>query len=280
MKQFSLRKSALAISTAALIASPLAAQACGAEPMIGEICTFAFNYCPYGFLAADGSIININTNQALFSLLGTYYGGNGTTNFGLPDLRGRVVVGTGTGVSNTTPATSLTPVTIGQKSGLENITLNANQIAQHTHPATFTGTSGSAQASGNVTLPVTVNIPGQNVSVSGSVKIASSTANGAQAVSSNAVLAKGGAPATIYAPSTVTADTNIGPTQTFTGTSAATSVSTSASGTVTLPVTGSMAAGTVAVGVNASNQAPVPTIPPRLGLTVCIATQGIYPQRP
>ncbi len=60
------------------------------DPFIGEIRLFAFNFVPVGWAACDGSIWQINTNQALFSLLGTLYGGNGTSNFALPDLRGKV----------------------------------------------------------------------------------------------------------------------------------------------------------------------------------------------
>src|SRR5262249_1121620 len=64
------------------------AQACGIQPFLGEICTFAFNLCPLGFLPADGRLLAVSLNTALFSLLGTTYGGNGVTTFGLPDLRG------------------------------------------------------------------------------------------------------------------------------------------------------------------------------------------------
>jgi Phage Tail Collar Domain len=66
---------------------------CGVQPFIGQICTFAFDYCPKGFLPADGQLLPIQGNQPLFAILGTTYGGNGTSNFALPDLRARTVVG-------------------------------------------------------------------------------------------------------------------------------------------------------------------------------------------
>jgi microcystin-dependent protein len=67
-----------------------------AEPFLGEICLVAFNFPPRGYAQCDGQILSIQQNQALFSLLGTTYGGNGTTTFALPDLRGRVPMHWGT----------------------------------------------------------------------------------------------------------------------------------------------------------------------------------------
>jgi microcystin-dependent protein len=102
-----------------------------AEPFIAEIRLFAGNFAPQGWALCDGSILPINQNQALFSLLGTTYGGNGTTNFALPDLRGRAPIHVGQGPG-------LSPYTLGETSGEETVTLNTNQIPAHQHlqPAT------------------------------------------------------------------------------------------------------------------------------------------------
>lgn len=72
-------------------------QLISSEPFYGEIRAFAFNFCPRGWTKADGQLIKISLNSALFSLFGTYYGGDGRTTFGIPDMRGRHVVGTGKG---------------------------------------------------------------------------------------------------------------------------------------------------------------------------------------
>jgi microcystin-dependent protein len=74
---------------------PSRARPNGADPFIGEIIMFAGNFAPIGWQFCDGRLLAINTNTALFSLLGTTYGGNGTTNFALPDLRGAAPVGFG-----------------------------------------------------------------------------------------------------------------------------------------------------------------------------------------
>lgn len=96
------------------------------EPFLAMIILFAGNFEPIGWAFCDGRLLPINQNTALFSLVGTFYGGNGTTNFALPDLRGRVPIGTGSGPG-------LSPVNIGEAAGVENITLTINQMPQHSH---------------------------------------------------------------------------------------------------------------------------------------------------
>lgn len=102
---------------------------------IGEIRIFAGNYAPENWHLCDGTVLPINSNEALFSLLGTTYGGNGTTDFALPDLRGRapVHVGQGTGLSN---------YGLGQQAGAETVTLNPAQAPAHTHA--LSGSSAAA----------------------------------------------------------------------------------------------------------------------------------------
>ncbi|NML18670.1 phage tail protein [Azohydromonas sp. G-1-1-14] len=121
-------KSALrAVAAAAVLGgASLGAQACADTPFLGQICTFAFNFCPTNFLPANGQELLIQQNTALFSLLGTQFGGNGTTTFKLPDLRGRAAVNQGQGPG-------LSPVLMGQVSGVETTTLTVNQLPNHTH---------------------------------------------------------------------------------------------------------------------------------------------------
>ena len=92
-----------------------------AEPFLGEIRLMSFNFPPKGWALCNGQLLPINQNQALFALLGTMYGGNGQTNFALPNLRGRVPIHVGTGHSQ------------GEAAGSTSVTINQQQLPQHTH---------------------------------------------------------------------------------------------------------------------------------------------------
>jgi microcystin-dependent protein len=96
------------------------------EPFVGEIKMFAGNFAPRNYALCNGQILPISQNQALFSILGTTYGGNGQSTFALPDMRGRAPIhwGQGTGLSN---------YILGQFGGVENVTLNVTQMPQHVH---------------------------------------------------------------------------------------------------------------------------------------------------
>ncbi len=111
---------------------------------IGEIRMFGFDRAPLGWFLCDGSLQSIAENEVLYSLIGTTYGGDGLTTFGMPDLRGRVPLhqGQGTGLSN---------YVVGQKAGTEVVVLSAQQMPQHTH-ALYAATTGTrtATASNNV----------------------------------------------------------------------------------------------------------------------------------
>ncbi|MEO8235634.1 MAG: tail fiber protein [Flavobacterium sp.] len=96
------------------------------EPFIGEIKIFGFNFAPRGYLTCQGQIMSIAQNTALFSLLGTTYGGNGQTTFGLPDLQGRVPIGQGQGPG-------LPNYVMGQKAGVNTVTLLTSNIPAHVH---------------------------------------------------------------------------------------------------------------------------------------------------
>jgi microcystin-dependent protein len=96
------------------------------EPYVGEIALFAGNFAPVGWFLCDGRTLPIAQYQALFALIGTMYGGNGTTNFALPDLRGRAPISFGQGVG-------LTNHVVGQQAGAETVTLTADQMPKHNH---------------------------------------------------------------------------------------------------------------------------------------------------
>lgn len=98
------------------------------DEYLGMIKLFAGTFAPQGWAYCDGSLLSIQNNAALYSLLGTQFGGNGTTNFALPDLRGRVAVGAGAGPG-------LTPRVQAAKAGTETVVLNTNQLPAHTHAA-------------------------------------------------------------------------------------------------------------------------------------------------
>ena len=106
------------------------------ETFLGEIRMFAGNFAPTGWAFCQGQLLPIAQNTALFSLLGTTYGGNGTTTFALPDLRGRVPVGFGQGPG-------LSNRVIGEQFGSELVTLNINQMPSHNHTVNAVTTEGN-----------------------------------------------------------------------------------------------------------------------------------------
>lgn len=122
------------------------------EPFIGEIRMFAGNFAPRGWALCDGQLMAISQNDALFSLFGTIYGGDGRTTFALPDLRGRAPMHLGSGPG-------LTPYTIGARGGAESVTLSSNQLPVHTHgvqasafPATSRDGADQVLAQGDTNL--------------------------------------------------------------------------------------------------------------------------------
>lgn len=114
-----------------LMVQPRPATACADTPLLGSLCLFAGNFEPRGWAFADGRLLAISQNTALFSLLGTTYGGDGRTTFALPDLRGRAPLSAGQG-----PGLSF--YNLGQKGGVEAETLTIQQMPSHTHQATGT----------------------------------------------------------------------------------------------------------------------------------------------
>ena len=108
-----------------------------ANQYLGEIRMFAGNFAPAGWALCNGQLLSLSANTALFSILGTTYGGNGTSTFALPNLQGRVAIHAGTGFST---------YVLGQQGGTENVTLITNQIPVHNHGVNC-NTSGGTQAS-------------------------------------------------------------------------------------------------------------------------------------
>lgn len=229
------------VGAAALLScASMSAMACGETPYVGEVCTFAFDFCPMGFVPANGQILPVSGNQALFSLLGTRYGGNGSTTFGVPDLRGRSPIHYGQGPG-------LSPVSIAQSSGAESATLTIGQLPAHSHPIT-------GQASGAVTTTVTVNALTTETAGAATAPAAGTNTIGKIAAGSPAYYPYSAAKAV---PVPVTASVNTA------GVSP---------GTVVLPL--------VASAANAGAGQPFSVLNPRLALNYCIATNGIFPPRP
>jgi microcystin-dependent protein len=118
------------------------------DQYVGEIRLFAGNYAPEGWNLCDGTLFPISGNEVLYSLLGTAYGGNGTTSFAVPDFRGRVPVSIGAGAG-------LTPRTLGQGGGSETVTLTDANLPAHTHnliASTVNGTISTPTPTGTVIL--------------------------------------------------------------------------------------------------------------------------------
>ena len=107
-----------------------------ADPYLGEIRFFGGNYAPVGWAFCDGTLLDIAGNEALFTLIGTTYGGNGQTTFALPDLRGRA------GIHKGTNKGTGTNYVLGQMAGTENVTLLTSQLPTHTH-GVMAGSEGS-----------------------------------------------------------------------------------------------------------------------------------------
>ena len=144
-----------------------------AEPFLSEIRLFSFNFAPKGWALCNGQFLPINQNQALFSLLGTQYGGNGQTTFALPDLRGKVPIHQGSGF------------TLGQTGGQTAHTLTLSELPAHTHflraDAATAATSNSATAATNGSLGQSIGAPATGASFPVSIYTANVGSLGTQA---------------------------------------------------------------------------------------------------
>ncbi|MEE3627642.1 tail fiber protein [Nitrospirillum sp. BR 11752] len=249
------------------------------DSFIGTVMLWSAPWIPSNWAVCDGRLLQISQYQALFAIIGTYYGGDGIRTFALPDLRQRVPVGApqinNVGLQSGAPST--TPGQLGNP-----VTLTAGNLPAHTHTATFTGTGGasggSAVASGPVSL--TFSDGSGTISGTGSAKIGT-TAPGAksQTLTEGALLTHGGAGSQIY--TTSGTPVRVGAADAVSVTGTCSGVSGTVSGTISLPVTGStggITGGTVAIGITGSN-APVDLKLPTLLMNYIICLNGIFPSR-
>ncbi|HYM01971.1 MAG TPA: tail fiber protein [Stellaceae bacterium] len=115
------------------------------EPFIGQLMAFAGNFAPRGYAQCQGQILPISQNTALFSILGTTYGGDGRTNFALPDLRGRTPIHMGTAATGT-------PYVEGEQGGAESVTLLAAEMPAHNHALVASAVSATTASPAGATL--------------------------------------------------------------------------------------------------------------------------------
>lgn len=147
-------------------------QAASMEPILGEIKMVGFNFAPVGWAICNGQLLPIAQNSALFSLLGTTYGGDGRTTFALPDLRGRVPINQGQGPG-------LSQRVIGEILGEENHTLTSTEMPAHTHPVTVNPACSAEDASNGSPVgqvPATSTTPAYTSPATGTMAPSSGTA--------------------------------------------------------------------------------------------------------
>lgn len=213
------------------------------DAFIGTILPVAFDYAPAGWHLCDGSVLQINSNQALYSIIGTAYGGNGVSTFALPDLRGRVPVGFNTAAQ---PLTINRGQAVGAATASATVsgTLTAANLPAHTHDVTIAGNQFKATSTLNVTA------------TAGGITPAAGNALGAGGTGGNA--------ASIYVPGVTP---NIGLNASSVTTTLDTVTVTSGSAGSPTPAPLSMAA-------------TVGTVQPSLGINFIICLQGLFPSRP
>jgi len=126
---------------------------------LGQIIQFGGNFTIKGTAMCNGQLLSISQNTALFSLLGTFYGGNGTSNFQLPDLRGRNMIHQGQGQG-------LSPYTVGQVGGTENVTLLQSNMPAHTHTMTSSFSASGVQPKASAIVPAAGSVLGHTDDIS------------------------------------------------------------------------------------------------------------------
>jgi len=140
-----------------------------AQPYVGEIRIFAGNFAPAGWSFCDGQLLPISENETLFNLIGTTYGGDGQSTFAVPDLRGRIPIHQGNGV------------TLAESGGVEEVTVTVAQMPAHTHPMLASGNPG-----------VSSNVQGSDISSSPSIDLYVEGQSPATALNASVVSATGG----------------------------------------------------------------------------------------
>jgi microcystin-dependent protein len=150
-----------------------------ATPFIGQVIPVPYTFAPYGWAFCNGQLLAISQNTALFSLLGTAFGGDGRTTFGLPNLQGSVAIDAGQGAG-------LSPYDLGDTGGSDSVTLTLNQLASHTHGALAFARGGDNRSpSGADWAKPTTDTPYGTTSSPGSMSAASTSAVGGGAPHEN-----------------------------------------------------------------------------------------------
>lgn len=233
------------------------------EPYVGQIFTFPY-WTPDGFSPCNGQVLNVQQYTALFSLIGAVFGGNGSSTFGLPNLNGRVIVGTYNGGVDT----QTTHYVMGNTGGHESVALNQNNLAPHAHGI-------QAQATGNATISISSPVTLDGSSLKGVLNVCNSTATSpspapsAAAPSTPMTLGKAGAVA-IYVANTAGNAIQL-PAVGISGTLSA-NLTASPTVALNLPVAGNT--------TTSGGGLPFDTRMPFLALNQVIATTGLYPTRP
>jgi microcystin-dependent protein len=254
-----------------------ASYACSAEDYLSTICVLAAPSNDWrGYAPADGRLMSIAQNSALFALIGTTYGGDGQTTFGLPDLRGRFLLGAGNSpsVGNYVP---------GQISGTPNVTLTTNQIPAHVHslavPLTLTGLTGTANLGAVTGGTSSVSMTGVTYAANASaLRVQASSSTAATVTPTGAYLSVPTGPAARIYTSTAP-DVALGA-STITG-----AVTVTASGAPTLTLAGNApvtVGGTTTASGNTGptgGTQPFSIMPPYVAMYYMIATSGIFPSR-
>jgi microcystin-dependent protein len=222
---------------------------------MGTIIQCAFNFAPRGWALCNGQTLNINTNTALFSLLGTTYGGDGVTTFKLPDLRGRVSMGTGEGAGLTNRILGETggeESTVSTGTGVTAVTIGVNNLPSQTPTATLSLT---------------------DVKVNTNISVGTGATGGALIAAEGSTLTgtTGGGSATaaaIYLPAATaqTSPVNLG------------GVTSTLSGVGTVTITG-IGGNNAPIPISVPVQVTTETIPPFLGINYIICLEGIFPSR-
>lgn len=217
------------------------------DPILGQIILWPIPWVPIGWALCDGSLLAINQNQALYTLLGNYYGGDGQQTFALPDLRNRFPMGS-QGMTGIAQKGGATTASMSGASGAGSVTIGVNNLPAHSHGAAFTGA-----AAASISVAVPVDAVGAAVdSVPGPGKVLGCVTGGLT-------------PPKLYA--TDTATTTLRPFDVALP---------AAAGTIAVSTTGAGQPLPVQVALTGA----IGTMPPYTTLNFIIATQGIYPSRP
>jgi len=213
------------------------------QPFVGEIKVFGFNFNPRGYSLCAGQTLAISQNAALFALLGTTYGGNGTSTFQLPNLQSRVAVGQGQGAG-------LSNYVIGEVTGVENVTILLNNMPSHTHAAQTTVTPNSSGLAASTAINALSGVPPAS-------RLSNPVGNVFTALASASPVTGFAAP----------------------GTGTAGTMATGANGAATTTLSGSVTA-TAATTIGLTGGGiPITNLQPLLAINYSIALVGIFPSR-